>query len=182
MRRKKGGSRTAPTGGLVTRRGLGIQAIQDFEQLGITGHAALEVSDDAFPVDDEDGALDALAVGFDGVVGVGNGAVSIGEEGEGEVELCLVVLVRLYGGGVDSQDCGVGCFEFGPVVPQGLELAVSTGGVVSTVENEQYVLFALEAAEGNVLPIGGSESEVGGSVANGKGHVGTSSGIVCSPV
>ena len=166
----------------MTQRGLGIQAIKNFEQLGITGHAALEVSDNAVPVDDEDGALDAFAVGFDGVVGVGNGAVSIGEERKGKVELCLVVLVRLYGGGVDSQDCGVGCFEFGPVVPQGLELAVSTGGVVSTVENEQYALLALEAAEGNVLPIRGSESEIRGFVAGGKGHVGTSSGMVCASV
>ena len=118
----------------MTRRGLGIQAIKDFQKFGVLGHAALEVADDAVPIDDEDGALDALAVWFDGVVGVGDGAVSVGEEGEGKVELRLVVLVRLYGGGVDGQDCGVGCFEFGPVVPQGLELAVSTGGVVAAVE------------------------------------------------
>ena len=127
-------------------RGLRIQAVEDFEKLAILGHSALEVSDDAVTVDDEDGALDALAVGFDGIVGVGHGAVGVGQEGEGKVELSFVVLVRFHRGGVDGEDRRAGCVEFGPVVPQGLELAVSTGGVVATVEYEEDVLLALVAA------------------------------------
>ena len=76
--------------------GLGVQAVEDFEEFSVLGHSALEVSYDAITVDDQDGALDAFAVGLDGVVGVGNGAVGVGEEGEGKVELRLIVLVRLH--------------------------------------------------------------------------------------
>ena len=70
------------------------------------------------------------------MVGVGNGAVGIGKEGKGKVELLLVVLVRFHGGRVDGQDGRVGCVKVGPVIPQGLELAVSTSGVVATVEDQ----------------------------------------------
>ena len=113
---------------------------------------------------------------------MGNGAVGVGEEGEGEVKLRLVVLVRFHGGGINGEDCRVGCVEFGPVVPQGLELAVSTGGVVAAVEDEEDVLLALEAAEGDVLSISVCEDKIGGFVACGQGHVGASLGVVCVPV
>ncbi len=145
----------------------GIQAVEDFQKLAVLGHSALQVADYAVAVDDEDGALNALAVGLDGVVVVGNGAVSVGKKGEGKVELRFVVLVGLHGGGVDGEDCRVGCVEFGPVVPQGLELAVSTGGVIAAVEDEENVLLPLEAAEGNVLSVGVCEGEIGGFVACG---------------
>ena len=90
--------------------------------------------------------------------------------------------MRLNGGGVDGEDCRVGCVEFGPVVPQGYELAVSTGGVVAAVEDEEDVLLALETAEGNVLSIGICEGEIGGFVACGQGHVGASLGMICASV
>ena len=137
------------------------------EEFGVVGHSAFEVADDAVAVDDEDGALDAPAVGLDGVVGVGDGAVGVGQEGEGKVELGLVVPVRLHGGGVDGEDGRVCRVEFGPVVPQGLELAVSTWGVVAAVEDEEDVLLAVVAAEGNVLSVGVGEGEIGGYVACG---------------
>ena len=152
--------------------GLGVQAVEDFEEFSVLWHAALQVADDAVTVDDEDGALDALAVGLDGVVGVGNCAVGVGQEGEGKVELRLVVLVRLNGSWVDCEDCRVSCVEFGPVVPQGLELAVSTGGVVAAVEDEEDVLPALKAAERNVLSVGVCEGKIGGFIASGQGHGG----------
>ena len=145
---------------------LRVEAVQSFQEFGILWHAALEVSDDSCFVDDEDGALDAFAVGFDSVVGVGNGAVGVGEEGESKVELGLVVLVRLNGGGIDREDGGVGCVELGPVVPQGLELAVSTRGVVAAVEDEEDVLLVPVAAEGDVLAVGVGECEVGGNLAH----------------
>ena len=90
--------------------------------------------------------------------------------------------MRLNGGGVDGEDCRVSCVEFGPVVPQGLELAVSTRGVVAAVEDEEDALPALEAAEGNVLSIGVCEGEIGGFVACGQGHVGASLRMNCIPV
>lgn len=163
-------------------RGLGVEAVQGFQEFGILWHAALKVSDDACGIDDEHGALDAFSIGLDGVVGVGNGAVGVGEEGKGEVELGLVVLMRLYGGGIDREDGGVGCVEFGPVVPQGLELAVSTGGVVAAVEDEEDVLLALVGTEGNFLSVGVCEGEIGGFVACGQGHVGASLGMICASV
>ena len=95
------------------------------------------------------------------MIGVGNGAVGVGEERERKVELLSIVLMRLHGGGVDGQDGRVGCVELNPVVPQGLELAVSTRCVVSAVEDQQDVLLALEAAERNVLSVSGFEGEAG---------------------
>ena len=118
------------------RRRSGFQPMEGFQKLAVLGHPALQVVNDAFPVDDEHCTLNALAVGFDRVIGVGNGAVGVGEERERKVELLSIVLVRLHGGGVDGQDGRIGCVELGPVVPQGLELAVSTRGVVSAVEDQ----------------------------------------------
>ena len=118
------------------RRKSGFQPMEGFQKFAVLRHSALQVANDAFPVDDERRSLDALAVGFDRVIGVGNGAVGVGEEREGKVELLSIVLMRLYGGWVDGQDSRIGCIELGPVVPQGLELAVSTRGVVSAVEDQ----------------------------------------------
>ncbi len=118
------------------RRKLGFQPSEGFQKFAVLGHPALQVANDTLPVDDEHRTLDALAVGFDRVIGVGNGAVGVGEERERKVELLAIVLVRLHGGGVDGQDGRIGCVKLSPVVPQGLELAVSTRCVVSTVEDQ----------------------------------------------
>ena len=118
------------------RRKSGFQPMEGFQKFAVLGHPALQVVNDAFHVDDEHCTLNALAVGLDRMIGIGNGAVGVGEEGEGKVELLSVVLMRLYRGGVDSQNGCVGCVELGPVVPQGLELAVSTRCVVSAVEDQ----------------------------------------------
>ncbi len=54
------------------RRELGVEPVEDFQQFGVLWHTTLQVADDSVPVYDEDGALDALAVGLDGIVGIGN--------------------------------------------------------------------------------------------------------------
>ena len=118
------------------RSGLGFQPMEGFEEFAVLRHSALQVANYTIHVDDEHRTLDALAVGFDRVIGVGNGAVGVGEERERKVELLSIVLMRLHGGGVDGQDDRVGCVELNPVVPQGLELAVSTRCVVSAVEDQ----------------------------------------------
>lgn len=101
---------------------------------------------------------------------------------EGKVEFCLVVLVGLYRGWIDGQDSRVRCIKLGPVITQGLQLTVSTRGVVAAVEYQEDVLFALETAEGNVLTVGVRQGEIGCGISDGKRHARTSLGVILAPV
>src|SRR3989442_8977869 len=98
---------------------------------------ALREGDRAVPLHDVHRALDALPVVFQGVVGPGDHAVGVGEQGKIEVELLDVARVALHAGGVDAERLDARASEPGHLVAHGGELAVSARGVVSGIEQDR---------------------------------------------
>src|SRR5207247_367128 len=110
----------------------------------IHGRSAPPREDDgAVPLHDVHRALDALTVVFQRVVGAGDRAVGVREQGKVETELLHVARVRVHTGGIDAERLDARLLELGHLIAHGGELAVSAGGVVSGIKH-QGDLFRLQ--------------------------------------
>jgi hypothetical protein len=92
--------------------------------------------DAAVFADDDDGAVDAVAFRFEGVVGAGNVETVVDEEVEGEFLLLNECEVAGGVGRVDAKRLGVEGSESVDRVAHGGELVRSARGAVGGIEEE----------------------------------------------
>ncbi len=136
------------------------------EDVAGEGGAGLAEEDGAVFADDDDGALDAGAVRFDGAVGVGDLAPLVDQEVEGERELLDEGEVALGGIGIDPDGEGIGGAEAVDRRANGGQLVASAGGHVFRVEQEEDVAFAPELAEAKLVASGAAGDEIRGDVTD----------------
>src|SRR5258708_24396668 len=95
--------------------------------------AAPREGDRAVPLHDVHRALDALVIVLQRVVGPGDHAVGVREQGEVEAQLRHIARVGFHTGGVSTARLYSSPLERRYFIPHGRELAALTRGVVSWV-------------------------------------------------
>src|SRR6267378_2421672 len=98
--------------------------------------AALREGDRAVPLHDVHRALDALVVVLQRVVGPGDRAVGVREQGEVEPQLRHVARVGFHTGGVHTERLDAGRLELRHLIAHGGELTVSARGIVARIEHQ----------------------------------------------
>jgi len=130
-----------------------------------TGRACLTIEDPTVAIDQADRTRDAGAFRLERAILAADFQARVREQRERKLQLCRVLRMALNRRRVDAEGPHILLSVALNLIAHGGELAVSAGGVVARIKNEENTRSLQQVTQSVALPVGCASGEVGGNSA-----------------